>query len=125
MWTASLFVRWEDALGMESPHLRETGVFAHPVGLGPIVLPRGWEHPLVPFGRDEALFNVRALEIHDLAISGLSNLHLGSWLNISTRLSAALLAAKKLAKLAIYDNGQHARSQNTTFRTGQSGGGTW
>jgi hypothetical protein len=66
-----LFLQLEDALGMESPHLRETGVFAHPVGLGTIVLPAGWEERLVPFGRDEGLVNVWALEIHDLAASKL------------------------------------------------------
>ena len=67
----SLFLRLDEALGMESPHLRETGVFAHPVGLGTIVLPSGWEQRLVPFGQDEGLPNVWALEIHDLAASKL------------------------------------------------------
>ena len=67
----SLFLRLEEALGMESAYLRETGVFAHPVGLGTITLVRGWEERLVPFGRDEGLPNVWALEIHDLAASKL------------------------------------------------------
>lgn len=66
-----LFLRLEEALGMESAHLRETGVFAHPVGLGTIVLPSGWEERLIPFGRDDGLDNVWALEIHDLAASKL------------------------------------------------------
>ena len=63
----SLFLRLEEALGMESPYLQETGVFAHPVGLGTITVPRGWEERLIPFGREEGLANVWALEIHDLA----------------------------------------------------------
>jgi len=67
----SLFLRLEEALGMESSHLRETGVFAHPVGLGTIVLPAGWEERLVAFGREEGLANVWALEIHDLLASKL------------------------------------------------------
>ena len=67
----SLFLRLEEVLGMESPHLRETGVFAHPVGLGTIVLPAGWEERLVAFGQDEGLLNVWALEIHDLLASKL------------------------------------------------------
>jgi hypothetical protein len=67
----NLFLRLEEALGMESPHLRETGVFAHPVGLGTIVLPDGWEARLVSFGGDEGLINVWALEIHDLLASKL------------------------------------------------------
>ncbi len=66
-----LFLRLEEALGMESPHLHETGVFAHPVGLGTIVLSAGWEERLIPFGRDEGLTNVWALEIHDLLASKL------------------------------------------------------
>ncbi len=67
----SLFLKLEEALGMESAFLRETGVFAHPVGLGTITLVRGWEERLVPFGREEGLANVWALEIHDLAASKL------------------------------------------------------
>lgn len=67
----SLFLKLEEALGMESAFLRETGVFAHPVGLGTITLVRDWEERLVPFGRDEGLPNVWALEIHDLAASKL------------------------------------------------------
>jgi hypothetical protein len=67
----SLFLKLEEALGMESAYLRETGVFAHPVGLGTITLVPGWEERLVPFGRDEGLANVWALEIHDLAASKL------------------------------------------------------
>lgn len=67
----SLFLKLEEVLGMESDYLRETGVFAHPVGLGTITLVRGWEDRLVPFGRDEGLANVWALEIHDLAASKL------------------------------------------------------
>src|SRR5438105_4300084 len=57
-----LFLRLEEALGMESPYLRETGVFAHPVGLGTITVPQGWEQRLIPFGRGERLLNVWALE---------------------------------------------------------------
>ena len=56
---------------MESSHLRETGVFAHPVGLATIVLPSGWEERLVSFGRQEGLANVWALELHDLLASKL------------------------------------------------------
>jgi hypothetical protein len=67
----SLFLQLEEALGMESSYLAQTGVFAHPVGLGTIVLPPGWEERLVPFGRDEGLATVWALEIHDLAASKL------------------------------------------------------
>jgi hypothetical protein len=67
----SLFLRLEEALGMESPYLRETGVFAHPVGLGTITVPPGWEQRLVPFGREDGLINVWALEIHDLATTKL------------------------------------------------------
>lgn len=67
----ALFVRLEEALGMESPYLYETGVFAHPVGLGTITVPTGWEERLVPFGREEGLANVWALEIHDLAATKL------------------------------------------------------
>ena len=63
----SLFQRLNEALGMESPYLLETGVFAHPVGPGTITLVAGWEERLVAFGREEGLANVWALEIHDLA----------------------------------------------------------
>lgn len=61
----------EDLFGMESPYQRETGLYAHPVGLGTITLHPGWEGRLVPFGRDAGLNNVWALEIHDLAVSKL------------------------------------------------------
>ena len=37
----SLFQRLNEALGMESPYLLETGVFAHPVGPGTITLVAG------------------------------------------------------------------------------------
>ena len=67
----SLFKRLEEALGMESTYLRETGVFAHPVGLGTNTVPCGWEERLVPFGREEGLTNVWALDIHDLAATKL------------------------------------------------------
>ena len=67
----SLFQRLNEALGMESPYLLETGVFAHPVGLGTITLAAGWEERLVAFGREEGLANVWALEIHDLVASKL------------------------------------------------------
>jgi hypothetical protein len=67
----SLFLRLEEALGMESAYLRKTGVFAHPVGLGTISLPPGWEERLIPFGENEGLPNVWALEIHDLMASKL------------------------------------------------------
>ena len=66
-----LFLRLEEALGMDSPFLRETGAFAHPVGLGTITVPLGWEERLVAFGREEGLANVWALEIHDLAATKL------------------------------------------------------
>jgi len=61
----------EDAFGMTSRFLARTGVFAHAVGLGTITVPRGWEERLVPFGREEGLANVWALEIHDLAATKL------------------------------------------------------
>jgi len=66
-----LFERIEAELGMRSDYLVQTGVFAHPVGLGTISLPRGWEPRLVAFGGDEGLENVWALEVHDLAASKL------------------------------------------------------
>lgn len=56
---------------MESAYLRQTGTFAHPIGLGTIVLPKGWQARLIPFGRDEGLSSVFALEINDLAASKL------------------------------------------------------
>ena len=61
----------EDGFGMASEYLARTGVFAHPVGLGTITLPSGWEERLVPFGRADGLPNVWTLEIHDLAASKL------------------------------------------------------
>ena len=61
----------ETNFGMDSAFQAETGFYAHPVGLGTIVLPAGWEARLVPFGRDEGLVNVWALEIHDLLASKL------------------------------------------------------
>jgi hypothetical protein len=61
----------EDGFGMTSEYLARTGVFAHPVGLGTITVPPGWEERLVPFGREEGLANVWALEIHDLAATKL------------------------------------------------------
>ena len=67
----SLFHTLNEALGMDSAYLLETGVFAHPVGLGTITVPHGWEGRLVPFGRDDGLRNIWALEIHDLAASKL------------------------------------------------------
>ena len=57
--------------GMDSPFQAETGFYAHAVGLGTITLVPGWEERLVPFGRDEGLVNIWALEIHDLAASKL------------------------------------------------------
>src|SRR5206468_7306217 len=48
-----------------------SGFYAHPLGLGTISVPRGWDERLVPFGREEGLENVWALEIHDLAASKL------------------------------------------------------
>ena len=61
----------EEHFGMNSPFQAEAGFYAHSVGLGTITLPAGWEERLVPFGRDEGLPNVWALEIHDLAASKL------------------------------------------------------
>jgi len=61
----------EQHYGMDSPFQAETGFYAHPLGLGTIVVPPGWEERLVPFGRDAGLGNVWALEIHDLAASKL------------------------------------------------------
>jgi len=51
--------------------LRETGTHLHPVGVGTITLPPGWAERLVPFGVEDGLKNVWALEIHDLASSKL------------------------------------------------------
>jgi hypothetical protein len=67
----SLFLKIEENLGMESAYIRETGVFAHPVGLGTISLPADWEDRLVPFGPEDGLNNVWALDIHDLTASKL------------------------------------------------------
>ena len=61
----------EQHFGMNSPFQAEVGFYAHPLGLGTITLVPGWEERLVPFGRDEGLTNVSALEIHDLAASKL------------------------------------------------------
>jgi hypothetical protein len=61
----------EEEFGMESPYQGSTGLYAHPVGLGTIVLPCGWEERLVPFGRDHGWQNVWVLEIHDLAATKL------------------------------------------------------
>jgi Nucleotidyltransferase of unknown function (DUF6036) len=61
----------EQRFGMDSAFQADTGFYAHPVGPGTIVLPSGWEERLVPFGRDDGLDNVWALEIHDLAASKL------------------------------------------------------
>jgi hypothetical protein len=61
----------ETNFGMDSAFQAETGFYAHPVGLGTIVLSAGWEERLVPFGRDEGLINVWALELHDLLASKL------------------------------------------------------
>ncbi len=61
----------EAEFGMNSPFQTESGTYAHPLGLGTITLPRGWEERLVPFGRDDGLRNIWALEIHDLAASKL------------------------------------------------------
>lgn len=61
----------EDRFGMNSEFQAEVGFYAHPVGLGTITLPPGWEERLIAFGRDEGLANVWALEIHDLAVSKL------------------------------------------------------
>ncbi len=55
--------------GMDSPFQSETGFYAHSVGMGTITLVAGWEERLVPFGREEGLANVWALENHDLAAS--------------------------------------------------------
>ena len=61
----------EEQFGMDSPFQAQTGFYAHPVGLGTITVPRGWEERLVPFGREEELANVWTLEIHDLAATKL------------------------------------------------------
>ncbi len=61
----------EEQFGMDSSFQAETGFYAHPVGLGTITVPRGWEERLIPFGREEGLANVWALEIHDLAATKL------------------------------------------------------
>ena len=67
----ALFRCLDEQLGMDSPYLRETGVFAHPVGLGTIIAPHGWEQRLTAFGLAEGLENIWALELHDLAASKL------------------------------------------------------
>src|SRR5438105_9853067 len=56
---------------MDSAFQAETGFYAHPLGLGTITVPRGWEGRLIPFGREDGLLNVWALEIHDLAATKL------------------------------------------------------
>ena len=61
----------EDEFGMESPYQETTGLYVHPVGLGTITVPRGWEQRLVRFGRDHGWSNVWALEVHDLTASKL------------------------------------------------------
>jgi hypothetical protein len=61
----------ESSFGMDSAFQAEVGFYAHPVGLPTVVLPAGWEQRLVPFGRDEGLDNVWALELHDLLASKL------------------------------------------------------
>jgi hypothetical protein len=61
----------EEEFGMGSPYQGSTGLYAHPVGLGTVVLPGGWEERLIPFGRDHGWQNVWALEIHDLAATKL------------------------------------------------------
>jgi hypothetical protein len=61
----------EQCFGMDSSFQSEAGIYAHPVGLATVILPKGWEERLIPFGRDDGLVNVWALEIHDLAASKL------------------------------------------------------
>jgi hypothetical protein len=61
----------EEEFGMESPYQGTTGLYVHPVGLGTITLPQGWEQRLVPLGKDRDWGNVWALEIHDLTVTKL------------------------------------------------------
>lgn len=61
----------ETVFGMNSEFQAETGLYAHPLGLGTITVPPGWQERIVPFGREATLENVWTLEIHDLAVSKL------------------------------------------------------
>jgi hypothetical protein len=61
----------EEEFGMESPYQGATGLYVHPVGLGTITVPRGWEQRLVPFGQDRGWSDVWVLEVHDLTASKL------------------------------------------------------
>lgn len=66
-----LFDLLADELGMKSELMLETGTHVHPLGIGTVTLPPGWDARLVPFGRAEGLENVWALELCDLAASKL------------------------------------------------------
>jgi hypothetical protein len=61
----------EEQFGLESDYLREHGVYAHPLGIGLVTLPKGWEDRLVPVKNDGGDVCYWALEIHDTAASKL------------------------------------------------------
>ena len=51
--------------GEESPYFRQHGLFVHPIGIGIVSLPSGWEARLQALRDESGRLVARAVEIHD------------------------------------------------------------
>src|SRR5206468_6503438 len=55
----------QEEFGAESAYFRQNGVFVHPIGIGIVSLPSGWEARLQTLRDDSGRLVGRAVEIHD------------------------------------------------------------